>query len=113
MTHRRDPNEDDDQERAGFVLFAFMAIAFPALLALGFIWSANPVDDENASQQSGGLQSVELTEFDESTESEEPSSVDVAQEEPEPLAINPDVEDSTESAPVSYTHLTLPTNREV
>ena len=96
--HRKDPNDDDDQERAGFILIAFMAIAFPALLALGFIWSANPVDDENASQQSGGLQSVELTEFDESTESEEPSSVDVAQEEPEPLAINPDVEDSTESA---------------
>ena len=96
--HRKDPNDDDDQERAGFILIAFMAIAFPALLALGFIWSANPVDDENASQQSGGLQSVELTDFDESTESEEPSSVDVAQEEPEPLATNPDVEDSRESA---------------
>ncbi len=71
--------DDDDEERAGFILFALLALAFPALVALGFIWSSNPIDDENADRRDDGLESVELTEFPESTAPTESASADSAQ----------------------------------
>ena len=61
---------DDDRELAGFFLVALLALTFPILVAFGFILSSSVVDDEDASAQSGSLDSVELTECpEEETES--------------------------------------------
>ena len=89
--------EENDEERAGFFLFAILAIALPVLIVLGFFLSANPVDDENANGTSGQLESVELTDFAESNGSAEPASDSVSEQTPQDLDIETEVGGATES----------------
>ena len=58
--------EQEDNERAGFLLFIFSLVAFPALVAFAFVLSSNTmIGGDDPDQQSAALESVELSDLPE------------------------------------------------